>query len=282
MSHNWQALWEETIEQSTFSQRRINLSDRERLNLNADIFLKKRGGRLNQTDPKKNPEFEAELNRLRRFINKGSSILDIGAGYGRVAIPLAREVGRITVIEPAHAFMNRLKENARQEGANNIEFVEELWSDFQLNEKYDFVYCTGGPAGRDPESLMKMHEASRGYCALEFVASPLNVWDFFGQIYPLVIGEPFQPPGNYLNIITTLYDHDIYANVETWRFEREIKYNNMEETVGDWSRELCSYVHVTGEMMDKLQQFYQSKMNPDGSYTFNLKGAVDCMIWWKV
>lgn len=282
MSHNWQSIWEETIEQSNLNNRPKNLSERERLNFFADISLKKYGGKLNQTDPKKKVEFEAELNRLKRFINKESSVLDVGAGYGRVAIPLAKEVRRMTVVEPAHPSMNRLKENARQEGVSNIIFAEDLWSDFHHQEKYDLVYSTWSPAVRDPVALMKMHEASRGYCALELGATPVHRWEFFGQIYPIVTGEAFRLPGNYLNIITTLYDHGIYANLETWETDGEIKYSNMQEAVDNWSVQLGSYINVTDEMVEKLRQFYQSRMNPDESYIFSLNGGASCMIWWKV
>jgi len=134
MSQNWQSLWEETIAESSLNHGPKGFSERELLNRYADLSLKKYGGKLNQTDPKKKAEFEAELNRLRSFVNRESSVLDIGAGYGRVAVPLARDVERMTVVEPAHPFMNRLKENARLEGANNMEFAEELWSDFQPQE----------------------------------------------------------------------------------------------------------------------------------------------------
>lgn len=282
MSHNWQSLWEETIERSSLNHGQKDISVSEQLNRYADISLKKYGGKLNQTDPKKKAEFEAELNRLRRFISRESSVLDIGAGYGRVAIPLAREVRRMIVVEPAHPFMNRLKDNARQEGANNMEFAEEFWSDFLLQENYDLVYSTWSPAVRDPAALMKMHEASRDYCVLELGATPVHKLEFFGQVYPLATGEVFRPPGNYLNILTTLYDHDIYANLETWRSESEIKYSNMQEAVDSWSWELSRYTHITDEMVERLRQFYQSRMKPDGSYTFSLKGGVSCMIWWKV
>ncbi|OPY55444.1 MAG: hypothetical protein A4E48_00064 [Methanosaeta sp. PtaU1.Bin060] len=78
--------------------------------------MKTYGGRLDQTDPKKKAEFEAELNRLMRFINKDSSVLDIGAGYGRLAIPLARHVRKMTVVEPAHPFMNQLKSECQARG----------------------------------------------------------------------------------------------------------------------------------------------------------------------
>ncbi len=35
------------------------------------------------------------------------------------------------------------------------------------------------------------------------------------------------------------------------------------------------------ESYEKLEHYYRSKMNPDGSYTFSYK-EVYCMIWWHV
>ncbi len=282
MSQNWQSLWEETIAKSSLNHGPKGFSEIELLNHYADLSLKKYGGELDQTDPKKKAEFEVELSRLRRFINRESSVLDIGAGYGRVAIPLAKEVRRMTVVEPAHPFMDRLKENTRQEVSGNIEFVEEFWSDFQPREKYDLVYSTWSPAIRDPAALMKMHEASRGYCALELGATPVHMWDFFGQVYPLATGEAFRPPGNYLNIITTLYGHGIYANLDTWRFDSEINYKNVQEAIDYWSAQLSSYCSVTDETVERLSRFYQSRKKSDGSYSFILKDGTSCMVWWKV
>jgi SAM-dependent methyltransferase len=132
----------------------------------------------------KKPEFEAEFNRLKRFIAKDSLVLDIGAGMGRLAILLAKEVRMMTAIEPARVYMKIMGEKAARDGVGNMEFVEELWSDFPLQEKYDLVYSTWSPAVMNPASLMMMHKASRGYCALEFVASPPHVWDFSGRGLP--------------------------------------------------------------------------------------------------
>lgn len=259
-----------------------DISEKDRINLSADSWYKNYDRRLNMEDLQKKPEFETEFNRLKRFINKDSSVLDIGAGLGRLAIPLAKEVRKLTAVEPARVYMNVMKDRAARTGVDNIDFSDNLWSDFQLQEKYDLVYSTWSPAANNPETLMKMNEASRGYCAIEMVASPMNVWDFTGQIYPMIMGEEFRPPGNYLNIVTTLYDYSIYANLETWQFDKEVRHQTMEEAVEIWKTSLESYTRVTGETEEKLKQFYRSKMNPDGSYTFSLKGGVSCMIWWHV
>lgn len=278
---SWQSIWAESIKHSSLNHWRNGLSERERLNMIAEVSLRNNGDRLYHTDPKKKADLETELNRLRRFINKGSSVLDIGAGYGRVAIPLSREVEKMTVVEPAHPFVNRIKEDVRQEKANNIEFAEVLWSDFQLQEKYDLVYSSWSPAVGNPAALMKMHEASRGYCALELGATPQQKQEFFGQVYPFVTGENFRPTGNYLNILTTLYEHGIYANLEIREYESEIKHESMERTLSSWKALLEYYANTNGKTEALLREFYRSRMNSDGTYTTSIKGA-SCMLWWKV
>jgi len=259
-----------------------NNSEKERINLSAELWHKNYDHRLNMDDLQKKTKSEAEFNRLKRFITKDASVLDIGAGMGRLAVPLAKEVRKMTAIEPGKVYTNIMKDRAARDNVDNIEFSENVWSDFPLQEKYDLVYSTWSDAVRDPVALMKMHEASRGYCALELVASPPNVWVFPSQIYPMIMGEEFRSPGNYLNIVTTLYDHGIYANLETWQSNRVAKYQTMEEAMEIWKMCLGNYIKVNGEIEEKLRQYYRSRMEPDGSYAFNFEGVVDCMIWWKV
>ncbi|OPY56217.1 MAG: bifunctional 3-demethylubiquinone-9 3-methyltransferase/ 2-octaprenyl-6-hydroxy phenol methylase [Methanosaeta sp. PtaU1.Bin112] len=275
-------MWESAINRSSLNIRLNNISEKERINLSAESWYKNYYQKLNLDDLQRMPEFKAEFNRLKRFITKGSSVLDIGAGRGRLAIPLAKEVRKLTAIEPASVYMNVMKDKAARDGVVNIEFSDDFWADYPLQEKYDLVYSTWSPAVSDPAALLKMTEGSRGYCALELVASPINAWDFSGQIYPMILGEEFRPPGNYLNIVTTLYEQGIYANVDIWRFDKETKYQTIDEAVEIWKTSLGNYTKITEETEEKLKQFYRSRMNPDGSYTFSLKGGASCMIWWKV
>jgi len=281
MAIGWGALWEKTIKESSLRKKRRDIREIERLNQSAERLFKKRGREVLQKGTSKNDKIDVEFCRMKRFINPDSSVLDIGAGTGRLAIPLAKMVKNVTVVEPARIFMMLLRENAERERIDNIEFVENLWTDFQPRKKYDLVYATWSPSIRDPAALMKMHRSSCSYCALEMVASPYQDWDFYGQIYPMVMEEDFRSHGNYLNILTTLYEHEIYANLETWEFKDEIKYTGMKEALGSWENGLSDYVVLTERTKELLGQYYRSMMNSDGSYTYPVKG-VSCMIWWKV
>lgn len=279
-SQNWQAIWEESIKHSNIYNIRSDLSEKDRLNLSADSWYRHYDSKQSQDDPQRKHMLDEEMNRLRRFITKDSSVLDIGAGFGRLAVPLAKEVRKLTAIEPAGAYRNAMVERATREGVGNMEFSEDLWADFPLHDKYDLVYSTWSGAVKDPASLMKMHEASRGYCALELGASSSKEEDF-DKIYAMIMGEELRYPGNYLNIITTLYDHGIYANIETWEHDSMIKYQTIDDAVELRRNGLEAYTQVTDDMIEQLRQFFRTKMNPDGSYTLRVKRFL-CMVWWTV
>ncbi len=279
-SLNWQPMWESAISYSSLSRRMNSISEKDIINMAADSWYIKFGQKFNTNNQQKKPEFEEEFNRLKRFITQDSSVLDIGAGRGRLAIPLAKEVRKLTAIEPARVTLNVMKEKAARDGVNNMEFSEGLWADFPLQEKYDLVYSTWSWAVMDPASLMKMHEASRGYCALELGFSPSNNKDF-EQLFAMIMGDEYRDPGNYLNIVTTLYDHGIYANIETWKFDTTVNYQSIEEAVELRRIGFEYYIHVTDEMVEQIRQYYKARMNPDGSYSYPTSG-ISCMIWWKV
>lgn len=110
---------------------------------------------------------------------------------------------------------------------------------------------------------------------------PQQKQEFFGQVYPFVTGEVFRPTGNYLNILTTLYEHGIYANLEIREYESEIKHESMERILSSWKALLEYYANTNGKTEVLLSEFYRSRMNSDGTYTTSIKGA-SCMLWWKV
>ncbi len=59
------------------------------------------------------------------------------------------------------------------------------------------------------------------------------------------------------------------------------KYQTIEDAVELRKNGLEAYTHVIDEMIEQLRQFFQAKMNPDGTYTTRAKG-VSCMLWWHV
>lgn len=78
-------------------------------------------------DPKRTDDLS--LNRLRQVIAPGSSVLDVGGGAGRYAIPLVMDGCRVTVVEPLGAMTALLRSTAAELGVADIEIVEARWED---------------------------------------------------------------------------------------------------------------------------------------------------------
>jgi len=65
-------------------------------------------------------------------ITRKSRVLDIGAGPGTLAIPLAPRVKEITAIEPGKGMVDLLNENMKKDGITNITCIEKRWEDIDI------------------------------------------------------------------------------------------------------------------------------------------------------
>ena len=56
-----------------------------------------------------------------------STVIDIGAGTGGWAVPMARHARTVTALEPSPAMIKVMRENITEEGIGNIEIVQGSW-----------------------------------------------------------------------------------------------------------------------------------------------------------
>ena len=100
-------------------------------------------------------------------ITPDSRVLDIGAGPGTLALPLAPHVREVTAVEPGAGMVAILNEHAEKEGITNIACVQKLWEDVDiardLKAPYDVVIASLSLTMYDiREALAKMDAASSG------------------------------------------------------------------------------------------------------------------------
>ncbi len=84
---------------------------------------------------------DALVEQLRSRISPGESLLDVGAGGGRLALPLALTCRRVTAVEPSPSMCAVMRESAQEFGVENVEIVESGWLEASV-EPADVVLCS--------------------------------------------------------------------------------------------------------------------------------------------
>ncbi len=76
-------------------------------------------------DPRRRDE--PALDALLALVQPGETWLDIGAGAGRYALPLALAGGSVTAIEPSAAMATALRAGAEEHGVRGVRVIEAEW-----------------------------------------------------------------------------------------------------------------------------------------------------------
>ncbi len=128
------------------------------------------------------------LDALRALAVPGETWLDIGAGAGRYALPLARVAGEVVAIDPSSGMLDALREEMATHRITNIRPVEARWpmadpptSDVGLMAHVGYDIEAIGPFLRELEG------SARRLCVVVFMErQPASMADPF---WPIVHGE---------------------------------------------------------------------------------------------
>ena len=83
---------------------------------------------------------EATLDTVSTLVPEQASIIDFGAGTGRLAIPLARMGYEVTAVEPSPAMAKQLEDKAADLKLQ-VRIVNETMQEFEGKEGYDLALC---------------------------------------------------------------------------------------------------------------------------------------------
>ena len=78
-----------------------------------------------RADPRRRDE--PSLEPLRALIHPTDTVLDIGAGGGRVALALALETRQVIAIDPSEGMLNVLRESMTEHAISNIQVINGRW-----------------------------------------------------------------------------------------------------------------------------------------------------------
>ncbi len=103
------------------------------------------------------------------ILAKDMRVLDVGCGAGAYTIALAGEVGEAHGVDFSPKMIRAAKRFAMELKIKNVDFFERDWFGCPGDEfagKYDLVFAHTTPAVSDYETLVKLMDASKRYCAL--------------------------------------------------------------------------------------------------------------------
>jgi len=135
------------------------------------------------------------LDALGSELDRCRDALDVGAGCGALALPLARRLAAVTALEPAPAMAAALRAAAAREGLGNLAVVQAAWGEAPV-PPHDLVLCAhvGGLMRRDSPFLREAGLVARRLVCLvrDIEGKPGADKFFFSELYPALLGRPYK------------------------------------------------------------------------------------------
>src|SRR5262245_24901264 len=83
-----------------------------------------------RADPRRTDD--SEVNSLAQEVTPTTTLLDVGAGAGRFALPLALRCKHVTAVEPSPSMGETLRRLAAEAGIANVTLVARAWEDVEV------------------------------------------------------------------------------------------------------------------------------------------------------
>lgn len=213
------------------------------------------------------------------------TVLDMGAGTGRLAVPIAGCVAHVTALDPSGGMLGILRERMEREGRSNYSCVQKRWEDVVIGrdiEPHDVVIAAYSLGFYDlGAALRKLDAAARRSVTLFWHAGEWRGPDemvlyraVFGEEGALKKGYP-----DYLSAVNILHDAGIYADVRIYPAIWESSYTSVDEAVQNWVT-----MHNPGqEDLAPVNTFFSRVLSRDssGNYTHTAVRRTAVISWSK-
>ena len=209
------------------------------------------------------------------------TVLDVGAGTGRLAIPIAKVVKAVTAVDPSKSMLACLRENMEKEDVTNIVCINKRWEDIELGVDvvpHDVVIASHSLAMPDiKETIAKIDAAAKKFVYLfTFVTGLRGLMWMDAGLWKEIYGERHQTWSDYIYLAIILHEMGIYANVEIWGSEFKQPYDNLEEMVDYWKEVYNTPPEKEGILREHLSRMLVEK---GGSLYLNGKSK-SAVVWW--
>lgn len=210
------------------------------------------------------------------------TVLDMGAGTGRFAVPMARYVSHVTALDPSPGMLAYLEEGMAQAGHTNYSVVRRRWEDVDVGRDvpvHDVVFASNSLGFDDLRAGLEKIDAAarRAVHLLWFAGNERHPMDA-ELLRRLGRDKEARFTPDYLFLVNILHAMGIYANVSVKRVTNRRIYETVDAAAlwwferGDFSPEEEKILHsYLAEILEPTG---------DGRFAEN-RTAWRTHIWWE-
>jgi SAM-dependent methyltransferase len=231
---------------------------------------------------------EGKLKAVLDFIEgtglklEGTEVLDIGAGPGTLALPLARMGARVTAVDISAEMLKRLEKRAAEENLTSVRTILSPWKDIDIDAagfrgKFDLVIASMTPAISGPETFDMLLEASKGVCY--YSGWVTRKWDpAYYELYRTLFNEEFKEGTHgfylpFMYLYTMGYRPTMKIKQDLWKSDETV-----EEMVDTVSGFFSSTKDIDEEMKGRMRAYFQER-STDGKYHAETLAVTGMMVW---
>ncbi len=242
-------------------------------------FWDQRAGRYARRVQSLDPATDPLTQMLLGLVRPGDTVLDVGAGTGRYAIPLAEVASRVTAVEPAQAMRAQFEQALGEGGPKNIEIVASTWEEADV-APHEMVLCANVlyPIADIVPFITKLDTHAR-----RVVAIIIRVDQMAAMIDPMwhaIWGRGCPPEPGLLDLYNLLFALGIRANVRLAHRANPQRYADLDDALRQARNQLFLPVDQT-EHDDQIRGYLtKTLVTRDGELESPFTPQY-ALVWWE-
>ncbi len=225
------------------------------------------------------------LNQINAFDTaKTDTVLDIGCGPGRIAVPMAQRARSVTALDSSEKMLACCKQNAAEAGVTNLDARLLDWKDVELGkdiEQHDIVIACRSPGMED---IAKISSFARKYVVVIAWANAPNIPTIIGDLFKGIDEARKGPPMRmdrrlgYNVTYNIVYDAGYDPNIRIVKDGFTADFASREDAY----KELWQLREVPGAISPLFKRNADQWLtaNQDGGVTFR-RETRSFVIWWE-
>jgi ubiquinone/menaquinone biosynthesis C-methylase UbiE len=243
----------------------------------------KRAEEFNRSTKERSERTDRQVTSLQ--LDPDYTVLDVGAGTGRLSVPIAKIVKQVTAVDQSKGMLSYLEENMAEGGLSNYKAIQKRWEDVELGvdiEPHDVVIASHSLGMFDlQEALAKMDAVAKRRVYIFTSAGKWFFDDLEEELWERVYDRPPRRGGgfrsDYMLLYNILHDMGIYANVEIRDSEHVQRYGSLDEAVERWKARR----EIPEENEPLLREYLAKNLESgNGDGLIFRRRTKSAMIWW--